>query len=267
MPRWLTELGFQAPEVTTIGVDIAYASTKFRVPETYDEPERLLGFIGPPPDFPDGAILEIIEQSTWHVTLMGRFGNYPPRHAAGFLAFAKALPTPKLYDLIKDAERVADITAYRFPTSLRHHYERLTTVPEGLVVLGDAISSVNPFYGQGMSAAALEVQALQQILSERAAGARGLDGLAGDFFPQAAAIVERPWTLAALRDFAYPGTRGERPTDLEEQAQYFADVDALTAEDIEVQRLVTEVLNLAKPLSSLQDEPLRSRVEAYKRRH
>lgn len=236
------------------------------MPETYDEPERLLGFIGPPPDFPDGAILEIIEQHTWHVTLMGRFGNYPPHDAAGFLAFAKNLHTPKLYDLIKDAERVAAITTYRFPASLRHHCERLTTVPEGLLVLGDAMSSVNPFYGQGMSAAALQAQALQQMLSERATGGRRLDGLAGDFFPQAAAVVERPWTLAALRDFAYPKTRGERPTDLEEQAQYFADVDALTAEDIKVQRLVTEVLNLAKPLSALQDEPLRRRVEAYNRR-
>jgi hypothetical protein len=69
-----------------------------------------------------------------------------------------------------------------------------------------------------------------------------------------------------MRDFAYPGTRGERPADLEEHGQYFADVDALTAEDLEVQRLVTEVLNLAKPLSALQEEPLRSRVEAHKRR-
>jgi hypothetical protein len=118
-----------------------------------------------------------------------------------------------------------------------------------------------------MSASALQAQALQQILSERAAGARGLDGLAGDFFSKAAAIVERPWTLAALRDFAYPRTRGERPTDLEEQAQYFADVDALTAEDIKIQRLVTEVLNLVKPFSSMQEESLRSRVEAYRRRH
>jgi 2-polyprenyl-6-methoxyphenol hydroxylase-like FAD-dependent oxidoreductase len=264
-PRWLTALGCPTPEVTTIGVDIAYASTKFRVPETYDEPERLLGFIGPPPDFPDGAILEVIEERSWHVTLMGRFGNYPPHDAMGFLAFAKALHTPKLYNLIKDAERVADITAYRFPTSRRHHYEQLTTVPEGFVVLGDAFSSVNPFYGQGMSAAALQVQALQEVLSERAAGAQGLDGLAGDFFPKATAIVERPWTLAALRDFAYPGTHGEPPGDLEEQAQYFADVDALTAEDIEVQRLVTEVLHLAKPLSALREEPLRSRVEARRR--
>jgi 2-polyprenyl-6-methoxyphenol hydroxylase-like FAD-dependent oxidoreductase len=30
-PRWLTALGFHAPEETTVGVDIAYASTKFRV--------------------------------------------------------------------------------------------------------------------------------------------------------------------------------------------------------------------------------------------
>ena len=129
-------------------------------------------FIGPPPDFPNGAIMEIIENQTWHVTLMGRFGDYPPHDAAGFLAFAKALHTPKLYDLIKDAERVTDITSYRFPTSVQRHYERLTTFPEGFVVLGDAISSFNPFYGQGMSSAALQVQALQQLLTSapRSAG-------------------------------------------------------------------------------------------------
>ena len=44
------------------------------------------------------------------------------------------------------------------------------------------------------------------------------------------------------------------------------DVDALTAEDPEVQRLVVEVLNLAKPLSALEEEPLRSRVEAQRMR-
>ena len=71
--------------------------------------------------------------------------------------------------------------------------------------------------------------------------------------------------LAAGRDFAYPQTQGQRPEDLEESTQYFADVDALTAEDLEVQRLMAEVLNLAKPLSALREEPLRSRVEAYAR--
>jgi 2-polyprenyl-6-methoxyphenol hydroxylase-like FAD-dependent oxidoreductase len=262
-PRWLTDLGFQAPESTTIGLDIAYASTKFQMPDDYDQRERLLVVMGPPPDFPNGAILEIIEHQTWHVTLGGRFGDYPPRDAAGFLAFAKALHTPQLYDLIKDAERVSDITAYRFPTSVQRHYERLTAFPEGFVVLGDAISSFNPVYGQGMSSAALQVQALQQVLAEREMESRGLAGLALSFFRKAAEIIETPWNLAAGRDFAYPQTQGQRPPDLEESAQYFADVDALSAEDFEVQQLVAEVLNLAKPLSVLQEEPLRSRVEAH----
>jgi 2-polyprenyl-6-methoxyphenol hydroxylase-like FAD-dependent oxidoreductase len=264
-PHWLTALGFSAPEETTIGVDIAYASTKFRVPTEYDEPERLLICFGPPPDRPNGGIMEIIENNTWHVTLVGRFGAYPPHDAAGFLAFAKALHTPKLYHLIKDAERVADITCYRFPTSVQRHYERLTAFPEGFVVLGDAISSFNPVYGQGMSSAALQVKALQQLLRDRATGAQGLAGLAQDFFPKAAEIIVTPWTLAASRDWAFPQTQGERPADLEEGAQYFAALDALTAEDVEAYRLMVDVFNLVKPLSALYEEPWRSRVLARQR--
>jgi hypothetical protein len=98
-PRWLTALGFPAPAATTIGVDIAYASTKFRLPATYDAPERILVCHGLAPDFPNGAIMGIIENNLWHVTLVGRFGHYPPHDAAGFLAFAKALYTSTVYDL------------------------------------------------------------------------------------------------------------------------------------------------------------------------
>ena len=154
---------------------------------------------------------------------------------------------------------------YRFPSSVQRHYERLATFPEGLLVLGDAISSFNPFYGQGMSSAALQVQALRQLLTDRAAESRGLDGLALAFFPQAAQIIETPWTLTTNQDLAFPQTHGDRPADLEERVQYFMAVDALTAEDDEVFRLLVDVLNLVKPISALREEPLRSRVEAQLR--
>ena len=123
------------PEETAIGVDIAYSSTRFRIPDFYDEPEKLLGFFTPPPDYPKGALMEEIEDRTWHLTLVGRFGEYPPSDEDGFLAFAQSLHTPKLYDLIKDAERVAEIEHYRFPTSVLRHYEQLTAFPERYLVL------------------------------------------------------------------------------------------------------------------------------------
>jgi hypothetical protein len=226
---------------TTIGVDFAYSSTKFRIPDDYDRCERLIAVTGPPPDFPNAGIMEIIEGDTWHVTLAGRFGNYPPRDQAGFFNYAKALPTTKLYDLIKAAERVSDITSYRFPTSVWRHYERLWAFPDGFVVIGDAIASFNPFYGQGMSSAALQVKTLQDLLGERAADGRGLAGLGLEFFLKAAEVVANPWTLAANLDLAFPKTEGERPPNFREALLYFMAVDALAADDAEVQRLLAEV--------------------------
>jgi 2-polyprenyl-6-methoxyphenol hydroxylase-like FAD-dependent oxidoreductase len=265
-PRWLVDLGFEVPSETTIGVDFAYSSTKFRIPDDYDRCERLIVVTGPAPHFPNAGIMEIIEGDTWHLTLAGRFGNYPPRDGDGFFGYVKALPTTKLYDLIRDAERVSDITSYRFPTSVWRHYERLQAFPDGFLVLGDAIASFNPFYGQGMSSAALQVMALQELLGQRAADGCGLAGLGLAFFPKAAEVVANPWTLAANLDLVFPKTQGERPPNFREALVYFMAVDALAADDVEVQRLLAEVGGLCRPLSALNEEPLRSRaLERLKR--
>jgi len=128
--------------------------------------------------------------------------------------------------------------------------------------LGDAVCSFNPIYTQGMSAAALQASALQQMLAEREAQSHGLAGIASSFFSTIAEINSTPWSLAAGFDFAYPQTRGKRPPNVEQEARYFAAVDQLQREDPAVQRLVTEVFQLLRPMSALQDEPLRSRVLA-----
>jgi alpha/beta hydrolase fold len=199
------------PAETTIGVDFAYTSTKYRIPGYHGEPERILGFFPIPPHSANGGFFAEIENDTWHVSLFGRFGDYPPVDEAGFLAFARSLPTPRLYEIIKDAERVTDIVQHRYPTSVQRHYERLAAFPDGFLVLGDAICSFNPVYGQGMSSAALQVMALQDLLTERVDDSHGLDGLAPAFFPRAAEVIATPWALAAASDFAYPQTVGERP--------------------------------------------------------
>jgi len=272
-PRWLTDIGFQTPGETTIGVDLAYASAHFRVPADYNRRECFLMFDWPSPDSAkstisaNGAVMEIIEGDVFHLTLAGRFGDYPPRDEAGFMAFAKKFRTPKLYELISDADRLGEITTHRFPTSVRRHYERLSEFPDGYVVLGDAIASFNPVYGQGMTSAAQQVQALGEVLEERTAQGRDLAGLALSFFPKAAEVVANPWALAGNVDLAFAKTQGERPPDHAAQLSYFGALDALAGQDAEILRLFWEVMNLCKPVSALTEEPLRSRVVAEQQKH
>ncbi len=260
-PAWLRDLGFPEPKETSIGVDFAYTSTKFRIPDSWDGDEKLSIFF-PGPPLTTGAIMGEIEGGVWHISLAGRFGDYPPGDEEGFMAFTKSLFSSEPYERIKDAERVADITRYRFPSSVQRHYERLESFPEGLLVIGDAICSFNPVYGQGMSAAALQVDALRELL----ASASSLDGLATAFFPKAAELIQTPWNLAASQDLVYEQTTGERPPDMEQRGLYMQALDALIVEDIEVQRLMTEVFHLAKPMSVLMEQPLLGRALAVQQR-
>jgi 2-polyprenyl-6-methoxyphenol hydroxylase-like FAD-dependent oxidoreductase len=261
-PRWLNEMGFSSPDETVIGVDFAYSSTKFHIPGNDGKLAPFSFFVGPPPQYPRAGVLAQIENNVWLVSLAGRFGDYPPQDDDGFMAFAASLPTTRLYEVIRGAEQVDPISHFRFPTSVLRHYERLPAFPERFLVLGDAISSFNPVYGQGMSSAALQASLLGRLLAERTNSGAGLDGIAGEFFTQAADVINTPWTLAANFDFAFPQTTGVRSSMTPEIVRYFLTLDALTAEDIEIHRTMVEVFGLARPLSALWDEPVRGRVLA-----
>jgi 2-polyprenyl-6-methoxyphenol hydroxylase-like FAD-dependent oxidoreductase len=258
---WLRSIGFDEPQQTVIGSDFSYTGGKFRLRNGY-LCEKMLMVPGRAPDFPKAAIVEQNEGDVWHMCLAGRFGDFPPTDEAGFLAFAKSLYTPAMYDFIVNSERVSDLTAHRFPTSIHRHYERLKRFPDGFLVIGDAICSFNPIYGQGMSSAALQAEALHQLLEQRVQDASGISGLARDFFSKAAEAIATPWALAAGADLAFPQTQGERPSDSQEAAAYFAALNRLAFEDLALVRLYTDVLGLLKPLSALFEEPLRSRVIA-----
>jgi deazaflavin-dependent oxidoreductase (nitroreductase family) len=139
-----------------------------------------------------------IEGGYWMVTLVGGLRDYPPEDEAGFLEYARSLAQPDLYEAIKDAEPVTPIVTYKYSANRWRHYERMSRLPEGFIVMGDAVCSFNPVYAQGMSVAALEAKTLETCLREqrRRRPHHGLAGFTPHFQNALAKVVRTPWTSA-----------------------------------------------------------------------
>ena len=191
-----------------IRINVAYTTARFRRPDEWRN-EKTGFFILPSPPHNEFGLLLPIEDDQWILSLGRRGGEAPPRDTEGFKAYAKGLVAPEVYARIKDAELVGELRTFRKPTASRHLIWQATKWPEGLIPLGDAMSSVNPTYGQGMTVAICEADALEAILAKRTS----LDGVAAEYLPAAGEISGRAWTLSTNSDYVYPQTEGERPAN------------------------------------------------------
>ena len=259
--KLLDTLGAARPSATTIGVDIAYSTAIFEIPD--DAPKDWRGvFHLPMPPSSRGALLLPLEGRRWIVTLAGRHGDDPPGDEARFMEFVKGFRTQTVYDALRSAKRLGDIARYRFSESAHRHYERLDAFPAGLLPIGDAVCRFNPVWGQGMSVAAQQACALRRLLGDRSAAPDALHGLAHAFFDEAAGLIVTPWAQAAIPDFIHPATRGERPADFEQSLKIGLALTKLAARDPAVHKLNAEVNSLLKPRTAYMDPELMQRVMA-----
>jgi 2-polyprenyl-6-methoxyphenol hydroxylase-like FAD-dependent oxidoreductase len=248
-PRWLQEAGYDHPVESAVRSNLGYATRYYRRRPDDLQEGALLMVSAQGPDARRSALVSPIEGDRWIVTLGGINGDHPPLDEGGFLAFARSLPTPDVYNLLLRLQPISPIVGHKFEASLRRYYERLDRFPPGYLVLGDAICSFNPIYGQGMICAALEAQALDELLTAHGPGNR--QELAHDFFAQAARIVDNPWQMAVGADFRFSGTIGERAVTVDFVNSYVARVQRATHHDPVVLREFLKVMNLVQPPASL----------------
>ena len=125
-----------------------------------------------------------------------------------------------------------------------------TAIP-GLLVLGDALCSFNPIYGQGMSAASMYADALQTCLQERVATGWSLTDLWRPFFREIARAADQPWQLATGEDFRYAETTGARGRALRLLHWYTNKVHAAAGVSPQVTERFYEVMHLLKAPAAL----------------
>lgn len=223
-PRWLESLGYRRPTEDKVAADVAYASGTLRLRPGVLGNNRAV--IAPPtPGHPRGGGLVAIEGDRYILTLMGVLGHRPPTTPDGFLGYAKSLQFPDIYDAIRDAEPLDDPVAYRFPASVRHRYELLPRFPDGLLVIGDALCSFNPIYGQGISVAAIEALALRRHLN------RGRAPRPQKVMRDIAQVVDVAWEISAGGDLAFPAVEGTRNLKVRMGNGYIARLHAAAAQD------------------------------------
>lgn len=201
-PNFLEDLGFDRPVEDEVVMRVAYSSQQLRIrPGTLKE--RLVNVL-PVSGRPRLAVLAANEGGTWMLTVGGMLGLEPPTEYTEMLAFIEDFMPDYATAALRLADPISGVARYRVPSNRWRRYDRLRRMPQGLLVLGDAICSFDPIYGQGMSVAALEAMALRDCLLH------GDRRLPQRFSRSAAKIVRVAWQMSAGSDLAFPGVEGRR---------------------------------------------------------
>ncbi|WP_033774789.1 FAD-dependent oxidoreductase [Salinispora pacifica] len=252
-PSWLARLGYERPLDERMKIGLAYTTRLYRSrPEMFDGVQSINPVASPA--HPRGAFFGQVGPDLCILSLTGILGDRPPTDPEGFLEFCRTLPVPEVFEAVKDAEPVDDPVCFTFPASVRRRYERLSRFPDGLLVLGDAVCSFNPVYGQGMSVAALEAMQLREHLRSPAAPEPRR------FFADLARIIDVPWDISAGGDLDFPEVEGDRPLKIRVANAYLGRLRYAATRDAQVTDAFMRVAGLMDPPQALMRPGIALRV-------
>ncbi|KAA1423722.1 FAD-binding protein [Mumia zhuanghuii] len=251
--RWLPDIGASAPVEERIEVGIRYVTVHVKA---RDDDLDGLAFVvsAATPDVPKGGVAIRQEDGTWTLTLFGYGDVPPPLDTDGLRQLADLVVAPELAELLRDRDPLHEPLVYRFPDCRRRHFERLGDLPYGYAPVGDAICSVDPTFGQGMSLTAQEAVALGRAV------AVGEDEVRTTYPKAAAAIVDTAWAVVQGTDLQIPGVRGTHPRGHGVVSRYVGRLQRVARRDPAVARAFLRVTNLVDPPPSLMAPPVAVRV-------
>ncbi|MDB5056472.1 MAG: monooxygenase FAD-binding protein [Bacilli bacterium] len=248
MPKWLESNGYGILSEEKVEVNVAYLSQIFPRSQKEDFTAILI-YPTAPEDTRMGVIFPM-EANRWHVSMVGLLGDHPKISDDGLKEFAKSLTRPDIYDAIHNLTPLSPVSSFRFPANVRRYYERMAKLPDNLIAIGDAVCSFNPIYGQGMSVAAMESEALDVILSRKA----NSQHFSKYYFKKIKKIINNAWMASIGEDLRYPLVKGKRSLMIKFSHWYLAQLFELSSFNakicgtfFEVQMCIEKPTKLFKP--------------------
>lgn len=225
-----------------MAIGLAYTSAYFRRdPNQSTELAAIIGTATPMQPRPYVLLSQEPDeqgQARWVAGVGGYANDHVEANLEGIHRRALEVGSAEIAELAEKGELIGSVMQYHFPHNQRRLYEKMRTFPAGYLVMGDAIASFNPVYGQGMTVAICEAMVLRNVLT------RGKQRLARDFFRAAAKVVDIPWQLAVGADLALPQVPGPRPFPTRLINAYVGRVQKVATEDPQVAAAFVKVMHL-----------------------
>ena len=259
---WLSDLGFQAPTTSVVQVDTKYVSKVYRRGDDSFVDWKAAAVIDEPASKRLAMVLPI-EDNRWILTLVGINGASAPAEPDAMLDYARSFPSQDIAHVMATCEPLTDAVVHRFVANNRRRVERLRRFPLGWVMLGDAVCSFDPIYGQGLTAAAQQAAELGRQLDRHCAVDHSF---ARAYFKAAAQIVNVPWSIAVGGDFVYEGTTGKKPFGTDRVNRYMDRVIQAGQHDDDVVIRFNETMCLLRNPQSLMAPAFVLRVLRASRR-
>ncbi|MEU8925637.1 FAD-dependent monooxygenase [Kitasatospora sp. NPDC048545] len=243
VPTWLTELGCRPVPEERVDAGVAYTSRLFHRPAGVDLGGQAVYLQTKAPDAPRMGVLLPVEGDRWIVSLAGMRGAEPEPGEEGFTKHLTGLRDPLLREALRNAEPAGEVRGFLPGPGVRRHYERSS--PDGLVVVGDAASTFNPVYGQGVTVALFCAQALRRTALRH--GGIG-HAAARDARRAVAAASKNPWVMSSSEDARFASTTGAPSgTLLKLQHRFLDKVLTGATRDPLVTAAFHEVMSLVEP--------------------
>ncbi|MDH2424486.1 FAD-dependent monooxygenase [Sphaerisporangium sp. TRM90804] len=227
-PVWLEDLGYPRVKEERKKIGLGYVTQHYRLrTDPFDGDLSINGIAWA--KNPRGVIFSRTDGTRVEMTVYGVLGDHPPTDQAGLYEFVKSLGIPEIYDAVIQAEPLDEPVAFRFPTTLRRRYEDMDRFPDGLLVVGDAVTTFNPIYAGGMTVAALSALTIREHLHSGAAP------VPLDYFKDLARnVIDPPWAVTNAADLSFPGVEGDRPLSLKVEQTIMALVQTAASKDSRV---------------------------------
>jgi 2-polyprenyl-6-methoxyphenol hydroxylase-like FAD-dependent oxidoreductase len=249
-PGWLDQWGYGRVKEQQVDIGLAYASGIFDLPAGH-QPDSLIGIYHLAPGNRRCGMVSPIEGGRVIITLMGYHGDHAPTDLAGFRVWARGLLRPDVAEVLDHSTLVGELHRFNFPTQLRRCYGSMLRLPNNYVIMGDAMCSFDPAFGQGMSVAAMQAEALTQLrpgMSTRR------------WQRKLSRMTMLPFSMTANEAHRMAETTGWQPPLARFQRWYTARVFEASSVDVVVYRRLAEVMHFLAPSASLFSPRIMARL-------